>query len=263
MDPGRIPRTARAGRGWRRLLAALAFVMAVAVVVGIVAGVSSSPPKSTAADSSSASGATTIQRRNLVETDTESGTLSFADPQTVYDRSSGTITWLPSVGQVIKPGQTLYRVDGKPVILMDGTAPAYRDLAPFDSAGQDVLQLNRNLVKLGFNPDGIVIDDQWQAATTAGVDVLQASLGETETGSLSLGQIVFLGGTQLVSVVDASLGSTGGSSGPGNSSSSSTTGDSVTAGVPEFVGLETDGRRPPRMSAQRRAIQTSRAPPRA
>ena len=34
------------------------------------------------------------------------------------------------VGQEIKPGQTLYKVDGQPVILMDGTTPAYRDLEP-------------------------------------------------------------------------------------------------------------------------------------
>ena len=85
---------------------------------------------------------------------------------------------------MIKPGQALYEVDGAPVILMDGTTPAYRDLNSSDSAGQDILELNRNLVALGFNPDGIVVDDVWQAATTAGVELLQESLGETETGSI-------------------------------------------------------------------------------
>ena len=228
-----------AGSGRRRLLAALALLVPVAVVVGIVVGVGSSAPSSTAGDSSGLSDATTVQRRNLVETDTESGTVSFSDPQAVYDRSNGTITWLPSIGQVVTPGQTLFKVDARPVILMNGTAPAYRDLAPSDTAGRDILQLNRNLVKLGFNPDGIVIDDEWQAATTAGVDALEASLGETETGSLSLGQIVFLPGTQLVSAVDASLGSTGASSGQGNLASLSSTSDSVAAGVPEFVSLVT------------------------
>ena len=57
---------------------------------------------------------------------------------------------------------------GVPVILMNGTTPAYRDLNSSDSDGPDILELNRNLVALGFNPDGIVVDDVWQPATTAG-----------------------------------------------------------------------------------------------
>ena len=52
-------------------------------------------------------GTVAVQRRNLVATDTESGTLSYADPAVVYNRLSGTITWLPKVGQLIAPGQPL------------------------------------------------------------------------------------------------------------------------------------------------------------
>ena len=39
---------------------------------------------------------------------------------------------------MIKPGGTLYKVDGEPVILMDGTTPAYRDSAASDSDGADI-----------------------------------------------------------------------------------------------------------------------------
>jgi hypothetical protein len=223
----------------RRIAASLALLAAIAVVAGVVAGAGSSSPKA-AANSSGASSATTLERRDLVETDTESGTLSFANPRTVYDRLGGTITWLPSVGRSIRPGQPLFRVNGQPVILMDGTSPAYRDLNASDGAGQDILELNRNLVALGFNPEGIRINDAWQPATTAGVDVLQASLGETETGSLSLGQIVFLPGDRLISAVDATLGSTGGgSSNQGSPSSPTNARDPVAARRPEFVSLET------------------------
>ena len=201
------------GRRRQRVLAAAALLVGVAVIVVLVisTGSPSSPTGSAAA--ATASGATSVQRRNLVATDTESGTLSYSDPQTVYDRLSGTITWLPNVGQVIKPGGTLFKVDGKPVLLMDGTTPAYRDLTPAVSSGADVLELNRNLVRLGFNSAGITVDDVWQAGTTLGVDLLQESLGETETGSLSLGQVVFLPGNQLVSTVDATVGGTGGGGG--------------------------------------------------
>ncbi len=99
----------------------------------------------------------TVQRRGLVETDTETGTISHANPQTIYNRLNGTITRLPSVGELIKPGQRLYEVDGHPVILMNRTTPAYRELTSSDSDGRDILQLNRNLVNLGFNPDGIAL----------------------------------------------------------------------------------------------------------
>jgi len=210
----RVPGVKRisGGRWRRRLLPGLALAVAAAVVIVVVLNAGSSSP-SAAGNSSKTSGATAVERRTLTETDTESGTLSYNSPQTVYNRLSGTITWLPQVGQEIKPGQTLYKVDGEPVLLMNGTTPAYRDLGPSDSDGADIEQLNRNLVALGFNAANITVDDVWQAATTEGVDLLQESLDETETGTLSLGEIVFLPGDQLVTTVDGTLGSTGGSSG--------------------------------------------------
>ena len=249
------------GRNRRRLGAGLALLAVVGVVIAIVSEISSSPSKRNPGSNDRASDATTVKRRDLVQTDSESGTLSYAGPQTVYNRLSGTLTWLPRVGQAIKPGGALFKVDAKPVILMDGTTPAYRDLTSSDSAGQDIEELNRNLVALGFNPDGIVIGDQWQAATSAGVEAFQASLGETETGSLSLGQVVFLPGEQLVSTVDATLGSTGGGAGPGNPSSSSNASDQTSGPKPQFVSLQKPAapkhrsghgpapRRPPRVTS--------------
>jgi hypothetical protein len=161
-----------------------------------------------------------------VETDTEAGTLTYSGPQTVYDRLSGTITWLPQVGDVVHPGGTLFKVDGLRVILMNGRTPAYRDLSADDDPGPDITELNRNLVRLGFGADAIAVDDEWQPATTTGVELLQESLGETATGILTLGNVVFLPGDQLVSTVDASLGATG-------------SGGASTAAVaePEFVSL--------------------------
>ncbi len=235
----RAPRVIAAGRWRRRLTATLALVIAIAAAIAIILGTQSPSSLNAAADKhSQSSGATTVKRRDLVQTDTESGTLSFANPQTVYNRMTGTITWLPAVGQVIKPGQALYRVNGAPVILMDGSTPAYRDLNSSDSDGQDIVELNRNLVALGFNPDGIVVDDVWQPATTAGVELYQESLGEAETGSIPLGQIVFLPGAQVISTVDATVGSNG-SGGGSNPSGSSASDERRAAPGPEFVGLTT------------------------
>ena len=208
-----------------RLVATLGLLVAIAMVIAIVFAAQS--PTAPGAHGRHPPGldATTVQRRDLVQSDTESGTIRHADSRTVYDRLTGTITWLPAVGQVIKPGQVLYRCNGAPVILMDGATPAYRNLRDADSDGEDILQLNRNLVALGFNPDGIGINDVWQPATTAGVEAFQESLGQPQTGELKLGQIAFLPHDRVISAVDASLGSTGsGASRPG------TTG-------PQFVSL--------------------------
>jgi hypothetical protein len=194
------------------LLAVIALLAAAVAVVAIVVSNSGSPGGGTTDAGTTATGAATVQRRNLVATDTESGTLSYADTQTVYNRLSGTITWLPQIGKVIHPGGVLFNVDNKPVLLMDGSTPAFRELTASDETGPDVYELNKNLVKLGYNPDGIVVDDTWQDATTAGIDALQTHLGETETGALTLGQIVFLPGPQMVQTVDTTAGSTGGGS---------------------------------------------------
>jgi peptidoglycan hydrolase-like protein with peptidoglycan-binding domain len=183
------------GRVRRRAVAGATLLVAV-VVVTIVA--TSGGGHKTGGSRPAAPGAATVQRRNLVTSENETGKISYADSSTVANRLQGTLTWLPAVGRVIAPGQKLFDVDNFPVVLMDGTTPAYRTLDGFDSAGPDVRQLNENLIGLGFDPDGIVDDDEWQAATTAGVDAFQEANGEAETGSLTLGTIVFLRGAQRV-----------------------------------------------------------------
>lgn len=141
----RRPGLGRGLGGRRRLAAALALLTAVAVPITIVISTKSPTKPAGSNVAATTSGAATVQRRDLVATDTEAGTWSYAGAHTVYDQLSGTITWLPRVGQLIKPGQTLLDVAGRPVILMDGRTPAYRDLSPSDSDGADIEQLNRNL----------------------------------------------------------------------------------------------------------------------
>jgi hypothetical protein len=219
-----------------RLAASAGAIATAAAAIGVILA-TSSPGSSRGASksSSSPSGSAVVGRRNLVATDTESGTLSYAGAQTVYNRLSGTITALPSVGRVVKPGQTLYEVDNSPVVLFDGTTPAYRELTPGMSAGPDVKQLNHNLIKLGFADGEIADNDTWQAGTTDAVERWQASLGETQTGSITLGQIVFLPGPQRITAVDAVMGSPGGSSASGSGSSAS----AVFTPQPEFVSYTT------------------------
>lgn len=227
----------------RRLLpAAVLFVIAGAIFALSVGGGAGSKPR--AAGNTASSEAASVERRNLVDTDSEAGTLSYAAPATVYDRLDGTVTWLPRVGQEIKPGGTLFAVKGRPVTLLDGTTPAYRQLAPGISDGTDVLQLNRSLVDLGRDPEPIVIDGRWQAATTAGVEDLQASLGESATGKLALGEAVFLPGPQLIAALETTLGSSGGGGSSGSPSSALTSDPAGAAGRPEYVSFQSQAKSP-------------------
>ena len=192
----------------RRRVAALLAIAGVALGVAglVVLGGSGTPARGGPPIASSA--AVVVERRDLVLTDTESGTLGYADPETVYDRLGGTITWLPAVGEAIDPGGELYAVDGAPVVLFAGATPAYRELAPGVGGGADVLELNRDLVDLGFDPEGqIALDDDWQSGTTDAVRRWQASRGLAQTGTIALGRIVFLPGAQVVTAVDPQLGS--------------------------------------------------------
>jgi peptidoglycan hydrolase-like protein with peptidoglycan-binding domain len=186
----------------RQGLAAVALLIAAAVVVAtIVATSAGHDPKRSS--HLTLAGAATVQRRNLVTSISTSGTISYADSSTVANRLLGTLTWVAPISRVINPGQVLFDVDNFPVILMSGATPAYRTLDSSDSAGPDVQQLNANLIDLGYDPDWIADNDEWQPATTVGVEAFQRANGEPQTGSLTLGTVVFLRGSQRVSSLQA------------------------------------------------------------
>ena len=125
----------------------------------------------------------------------------------VQGQSAGTFTALPSAGQVVRQGQSVYSVSGSPVALLYGPVPAYRSLSE-GMSGTDVRQLNTDLIALGdaaraeLNPGS----DYFSAATATALDNLQSGLGLTQTGSLPLGQALFLPTAIKVSGVSATLG---------------------------------------------------------
>jgi Putative peptidoglycan binding domain/HlyD family secretion protein len=120
---------------------------------------------------------------------------------------AGTFTWLPAVGKVVRQGHRLYSVNGAPVVLLYGAVPAYRSLSE-GMSGADVRQLNGDLAALGYATRSALGpgSSYFGAATARAVGKLQARLGLTRTGSLSLGQAVFLPTAAKVSSVSASPG---------------------------------------------------------
>jgi len=138
----------------------------------------------------------------------QDGSLPGGDgSQQASGQADGTFTALPAVGQVVPQGHALYSVSLSPAVLLYGSTPASRTLSEGIS-GADVQQLNTDLVALGdaSKADLDPKSDYFSAATAAGVEKLQASLGVTQTGSLTLGQVVFLPTAARVTSVPATLG---------------------------------------------------------
>jgi hypothetical protein len=204
---------ARRRRPRRRVIVAVAVVLLGAGAAVVVSGVfDGNGGSSGSSDNGSATSLATVTRQSLSKNTQVNGTLGYADSYTVLGQAPGTVTWLPAVGQVIGQGQVLYWVDGAPVVLLYGSTPAYRALAEGPSAadvtGKDVAELNHDLVALGYvhKTDVDSAWDQFTWATKAGVQKLQKHLGVDQSGTLSLGDVVFLPTTARVTTLQASLG---------------------------------------------------------
>jgi len=192
-------------------------VVAAGAVAGWQAGVFSPAASSGAGHQGAPAPATAaVARENITATTPVNATLGYAGSYPVTGRGGGTLTWLPSGGQVISQGQALYRVDnGSPVMLLYGGVPDWRTLDE-GVTGADVSQLNQDLVALGDARSAQVSAlgwDYFSAQTAAGVATLQSALGvSAPSGSLPLGQVVFEPEALRVSQVTGNLG--GPASGP-------------------------------------------------
>jgi peptidoglycan hydrolase-like protein with peptidoglycan-binding domain len=100
-------------------------------------------------------------------------------------------------------------VNNHPVLLLCGSTPAYRSLSE-GASGPDVAELNANLVHLGYATRAQLdpSSSHFGAETAAAVDKLQSKLGENRTGSLKLGQAVFLPESVRIATVTGELGGT-------------------------------------------------------
>jgi peptidoglycan hydrolase-like protein with peptidoglycan-binding domain len=146
---------------------------------------------------------TVITRMTLTQTEQVNGTLGYGATHTVSPSATGTITWLPAVRAVIGRGQALYRIDNKPVPLLFGGLPFYRQLSD-GSAGPDVRELEQNLAALGYT--GFTVDDSYTAATASAVSAWQADLGVAETGVFDPASVVLAPGKVRIASLAAQLG---------------------------------------------------------
>jgi hypothetical protein len=192
------------------MLAGAAVLVALTVTGGVV--VRSSAKQATPAAQEPPANTVTVAKGKLSAMVALDGTLTYraradGSPYAVISQASGTATWLPEVGQVVEHGQVILRVDGDPVVLLYGATPAYRTLSA-GMTGADVTALNADLVALGHAtaaeiPAGT---DTFTSATATALQKLQATLGLSQTGTLTLGQAVFEPGAVRVTTLSATLG---------------------------------------------------------
>jgi peptidoglycan hydrolase-like protein with peptidoglycan-binding domain len=194
----------------RRIVIPVAAVALAAVAGGATwaaAGGDSGSSTDESAGTSGARATATVQRRDLVQHETVGGTLGYDDTETLYAHAPGTVTALREPGRVVKRGQALYWVDGKPVTLMYGQVPMWRRLDASSAGGRDIRQLERNVVALGYDPARkIEIDDEWDSATTAAVKRWQDDKGLPETGAVEPGQVAFLRGPRRIGQLKTTVG---------------------------------------------------------
>ena len=189
--------------------ATLVVVVVVIVVLAATSGGSATSPSGQEPVST-----LEVQRGRLSSLVSERGILTHraradGSPYVVVSRATGTYTALPAVGDEVGCGGVLYRVDDRPVLLLCGAVPAYRDLAIGDD-GEDVRQLNRNLHVLGFDAKaGVTVDpgyDGFRGETEKALQALQQATGVEVTGKLALADAAFLPEPVRIAKVTGELG---------------------------------------------------------
>jgi hypothetical protein len=192
------------------IVTAAVVVLAVAIVVAVVARPFGGRPATSGGvvDNASATGLATVAKQSLSAHTSVAATLGYAGTYTVANQATGSYTAVPKVGDLIEQGQSLYAVDGVPVVLLLGSGPAYRTMVQ-GVRGPDVAQLNADLVALGYAGSELnATSDLYTAATAAAVAKLQSHLGVQATGVLALGQVAFLPSAARITTVTASTGAT-------------------------------------------------------
>jgi hypothetical protein len=115
-----------------------------------------------------------VEERVLSSNIVTRGTGRFGLPRTIsvapssLKRTVGLITTLPLRNAQIQEGGEMLTASGRPLLILQGETPAYRDLVPGIS-GRDVRQLEEGLARLGFDPGPVdgTFDDKTSAAVAA------------------------------------------------------------------------------------------------
>jgi peptidoglycan hydrolase-like protein with peptidoglycan-binding domain len=146
-----------------------------------------------------------VVRTDVAERRLVNGTLGHEGSFDVVAGKAGTLTRLPATGTVIKRGQSAFDVDGVKVPLFYGYQPAWREMSLGTTDGADMEELESNLDALGYG-DGLTVDRHFSSATCRAVRTWQKDMHLPVTGTVPMGQVVFVPAAVRVSGLDLKLG---------------------------------------------------------
>jgi hypothetical protein len=183
------------------ILAALIFLGAAGLGGYLLAGerTAGTPPTTIA------SGTATVVRTDLIQTETLSGNLGFAGLRPLISVVAGIVTDLPEEGAMVDRGGSIHEIDGQGAFLLFGRRPAWRVFSQGMTDGADILQLEENLVALGFGSE-MNIDDVFEDATADGIEAWRKAAGMPEGRLLERGRVFFQPGAVRVGAHLVELG---------------------------------------------------------
>ena len=126
-----------------------------------------------------------VEERILTSDIITRGTARFGLPQSIslapspLKPDAGVISTLPVRGDQLNEGEVLLTASGRPVFLLQGDIPAYRDLVS-GLSGEDIRQLEAALKRLKFDPGPV--DGVYNEKTSAAVADWYASAGFVSFG---------------------------------------------------------------------------------
>lgn len=189
----------------RRHRQVVAAAVATPVLVGAGLGIAFVRDGSEAEATEEVTTATvTAERRTLLDSEQVSGELGYDEELTVAASAGGVLTGLPKEASVVGRGETVYRVDDEPVLLLTGKLPLWRSLSWGVDDGADVKQLEQNLTALGYDPG--TVDETFSELTHEAVQDLQEDKGLEETGDVTTEQFLVLPHGIRVGAPTASIG---------------------------------------------------------
>jgi hypothetical protein len=198
----------------RSMLVAGAAVLVAGAGVAVLVGATSdgAPPTAptdttgTASDGAAAS-LTDVVRTDLARAEELDGTIGHGEARPLVLAAGGTLTALPTAGDVVEPVAPVAEVDGRPILAVSGAFPFWRSLGSGVDDGKDVLQLEYLLATLGYaQTHDVTVDEEWTAATTEAVEDFQADHGQDDDGVVDLGELVVVDGAFRVAGVNGSVG---------------------------------------------------------
>lgn len=169
--------------------AALAFIVASAGLVWGAGRFIRSPAELAASTAAPEPSLITVpvERRTLTSDVVVRGVVRLGEPRTVTlagtpggpEAAAAVVTRAPEQGAEVAEGAVALEVSGRPVLVLGGDIPTYRDLRPGD-VGDDVAQLEAGLARLGHDPGPV--DRTYDVSTEAAITRWYAAVGYPANG---------------------------------------------------------------------------------